>query len=86
MNTNANSSSEGISCFNDLPEVHEEADATFASELRPGHVLDGRFLIGGAISRSGMATVYQALDTSNHDQPVAVKIPHLRYEADPNYF
>jgi serine/threonine protein kinase len=86
MSTNANNFSDEIACFRDLPEQQGEVEATFAPELRPGHVLDGRFLIGGAISRSGMATVYQALDTSNHDQPVAVKIPHLRYEADPNYF
>jgi serine/threonine protein kinase len=86
MNEDAQAFFDEITCFRDLQERHDGVDPAFAPELRPGHVLDGRFLIGGAISRSGMATVYQALDTLNHDQPVAVKVPHLRYEADPNYF
>ncbi len=86
MTTNAKTSCDEISCFRDLPEHRDEVEPTFAPELRPGHTLDGRFLIGATISRSGMATVYQALDTSNHDQQVAVKVPHLRYEADPNYY
>ena len=75
-----------ISCFRDVPEHQESVDATFIPELRPGYMLDGRFLIGGPISRSGMATVYQAQDVLNHHQLVAIKVPHLRYEADPNYF
>ncbi len=86
MNANGKIQSEEISCFRDVPEYHDEVEPTFAPELRPGHVLDGRFLIGGPLSRSGMATIYQAEDTLNHHEPVAVKVPHLRYEADPNYF
>jgi serine/threonine protein kinase len=86
MNANANTALDEIACFADLPEHHDEVEPTFAPELRPGHVLDGRFLIGEAISRSGMATVYKAFDKSDRDELVAVKVPHLRYEADPNYF
>jgi serine/threonine-protein kinase len=33
-----------------------------------------------------MATIYQALDKHNGGQIVAVKVPHLRYEADPAFF
>jgi eukaryotic-like serine/threonine-protein kinase len=77
---------EDIACFQDVPEHQEVVEPTFAPELRPGFVLDGRFLIGSPVSRSGMATIYQAQDTLNHHELVAVKVPHLRYEADPNYF
>lgn len=78
--------SDEISCFRDLPEHQETVEPTFAPELRPGHLLDGRFLIGCPINRSGMATIYQAQDTLEHHQLVAVKVPHLRYEADPSSF
>ncbi len=86
MSTHFNSAFDEIDCFRDVPEQAGQVDPAFAPELRPGFVLDGRFLIGGAITRSGMATIYQALDLAHSDQPVAVKVPHLRYEADPNYF
>ncbi len=57
MSANGKIQSEEISCFRDLPEYHDEVEPTFAPELRPGYVLDGRFLIGGPLSRSGMATI-----------------------------
>ena len=75
-----------ISCFDDVPEQDGGVAPSFAPELRPGYVLDGRFVIGGAISRGGMATVYQAQDTLDHHALVAIKMPHLKYEADPSYF
>lgn len=86
MTATPNDSFDEISCFRDLPEHQETVEPTFASELRPGVLLDGRFLIGGPINRSGMATIYQAQDTLDHHQVVAIKVPHLRYEADPNFF
>ena len=73
------------SCLN-VPDHHDPVEATFAPELRPGFVLDGRFVLDKPISRSGMATIYQAQDTLNDGQTVAVKVPHLRYEADPAFF
>jgi serine/threonine-protein kinase len=86
MIADAKTASDDISCFRDVPEHHDVVEPSYAPELRPGYVLDGRFLIGGPISRSGMATIYQAQDTLNHNQLVVVKVPHLRYESDPNYF
>ena len=65
MTENVKTAFDDITCFRDVPEHHDDVEPTFAPELRPGHVLDGRFLIGGTISRSGMATIYQAQDTSN---------------------
>ena len=75
-----------IACFRDIPEQHDLADGSLPLELRPGFLLDGRFLIAQPISRSGMATIYQAHDTANDNALVAVKVPYMRYEADPNYF
>jgi serine/threonine-protein kinase len=77
---------EEITCFRDIPEHHEPVEPSFAPELREGQLLDNRFLVGTALSRSGMATIYKCRDTLNADALVAIKVPHLRYEADPNYF
>ena len=33
-----------------------------------------------------MAIIYKAEDTRQQNQPVVVKVPHLRYESDPNFF
>jgi serine/threonine protein kinase len=77
---------EQVSCCRDVLEYHAPLEPSTGPELRPGYLLDGRFIIGGPISRSGMATIYQAQDTKDHHQIVAVKVPHLRFEADPNFY
>ena len=86
MNTNEDRPLDKIACCLDVPDHHDEVEPTFAPELRIGQVLDERFLIREPISRSGMATIYQAQDAFNDGQIVAVKVPHLRYEADPSFF
>jgi serine/threonine-protein kinase len=86
MNPNGKSRFEEISCLRDVPEDYDLVEPTFAPELRPGQILDNRFLVARPVSRSGMATIYQCRDALNGDALVAVKVPHLRYEADPNYF
>jgi serine/threonine-protein kinase len=68
-----------------VPEHHDPVDSSGAP-FKPGQVLDGRFLITEVISRSGMATIFKAEDQQNGKQAVAVKVPHLEYESDPNFF
>jgi serine/threonine-protein kinase len=72
------------SCRN-VPEHHEPVDTT-GIPFQPGHLLDGRFLITEVLSRSGMAMIFKAEDKQNGNQVVAVKVPHLEYESDPNFF
>jgi len=72
------------SCLN-VSEHHDAVEPSYAPELRPGFVLDDRFTLGEPISRSGMATLYRAQD-AQQNQTVVVKVPHLRYEADPAFF
>src|SRR5499426_1975298 len=50
------------------------------SELAPGQTLDQYELVD-VIARSGMATVFRARDLENGHM-VALKVPHLEYEAD----
>lgn len=86
MNNKQQSPLEHVVSCHDVPEHHDPVEPSFAPELRPGYVLDGRFVLDEPISRSGMAVIYKARDTQNGNQLVAVKVPHLRYEADPAFF
>jgi serine/threonine-protein kinase len=49
-------------------------------ELQIGQLLDNRFEITALIERSGMATVFEALDGHTH-QPVVIKVPHMETSA-----
>jgi serine/threonine-protein kinase len=54
-------------------------------ELPAGTLLDGRFLIGEALSRGGMSTIYRADDLHDRARPVILKVPLPRFERDPTY-
>lgn len=73
-----------VSCQK-VPEHHDPVDAAGAP-FQPGHLLDGRFLIKEVLSRSGMATIFKAEDRQNGNEPVALKVPHLEFESDPNFY
>ena len=76
---------EEVASCRDVPEHHDPVDTT-GVPFQPGHLLDGRFLITEIISRSGMGTIFKAEDKENGDQVVALKVPHLEFESDPNFF
>jgi serine/threonine-protein kinase len=56
-----------------------------AQDLQIDQVLDGRYQIIDQISKSGMASIYRAIDTKT-GQPVALKVPYMQYESDPNFY
>jgi serine/threonine-protein kinase len=58
---------------------------SMANEVKPGDIIDGRFEIEGVISRSGMASLFKAKDLETK-RTVAVKIPYMQLESDPNSF
>ena len=76
---------EKFSYYRGVPMYHEAADPTTGYELQPGQVLDGRFFIDETISRSGMATIFKAIDITTQ-QPVAVKVPFMEFESDPGFY
>lgn len=55
-----------------------------SSAVRKGEVLD-RYRIEQLVARSGMASIYRAVDTETGQQ-VALKVPHLEVESDPVFF
>src|SRR5215831_15323160 len=57
------------------------AAGTPGRELGVGDVLDGRFEITDVIAKSGMASLFKAIDRTNSAE-VAVKVPYLQIESD----
>jgi len=53
--------------------------------LRPGQILDDRFLIGETVSRGGMANIFKATDLTT-TETVAVKVPLMEYESDAGFY
>lgn len=76
---------EEVASCRDVPEHHDAVD-TSGAPFQPGHLLDGRFLITEILSRSGMGTIFKAEDKQNGNRAVALKVPHLEFESDPNFF
>jgi serine/threonine-protein kinase len=76
---------EQVTCCQEVVEHHDPVDAS-AAPFQEGQVLDDRFVITEVLSRSGMGTIFKAEDKQNGNQLVAVKVPHLEYESDPNFF
>lgn len=52
--------------------------------VRTGELLD-QYRIEALVARSGMASIYRAIDTETGRQ-VALKVPHLEVESDPVFF
>ena len=68
--------------------VYREAKKNMSHELEVGDVLDNRFEILEVISRSGMASIFKALDRAGgaDSQLVALKVPFMQYESDPAFY
>jgi serine/threonine-protein kinase len=86
MNTHEEGPLEPAAWGHDVAERYDPVEPYYGLDLRPGHVLDGRFVLGEPISRSSMATVFAAKDTNDRHQTVVVKVPHLRCESDPAFY
>ncbi len=74
-----------IDSCRDLPNKRPKVDLSEGIEFQPGYILDGRFVIGEALSRGGMATIYEAEDVKDRSRKLAIKIPFARFERDPAY-
>jgi serine/threonine-protein kinase len=76
---------ERLSYYRGLPTFQKESPAVMGSELEVGQVLDGRFRIVDVISRSGMASIFKAIDQTT-DSLVALKVPFMQFESDPGFY
>ncbi len=76
---------ERLSYYRGIPTYRKEVPATMGSELEVGQILDGRYRVTDLISRSGMASIFKAVDTTN-DGVVALKVPFMQFESDPGFY
>lgn len=76
---------EKMSYYRGVPMYHEPAPQATGYELQPGQTLDDRFFIVETISRSGMATIFKAIDQQTKGT-VALKVPFMEFESDPGFF
>ncbi len=65
--------------------VYVQSRNTMGHEIQVGQVLDERFEIIEVISRSGMASIFKALDRHG-GQFVALKVPFMQYESDAAFY
>ena len=71
--------------FRDRPGDKAVRQARMQVGLGPGDVLDDRFLVVNVLNQGGMATIFKALDLSNRDKEVVVKVPYLGWRATRSY-
>ena len=71
--------------YRGAPVFYEEPKTKMTGEPQIGQVLDARFEITELISRSGMASIFKAVDLASGDT-VALKVPFLRFESDPAFY
>jgi serine/threonine-protein kinase len=71
--------------YRGVPLYQEVPNSAMSNEVEVGQVVDDRFQITGLISRSGMASIFQATDLTNN-QVVALKVPFMQFESDPGFY
>jgi len=76
---------ERLSYYRGLPTYQKESPAVMGTEVEVGQVLDGRFRITDVISRSGMASIFKAIDLTDNSV-VALKVPFMQFESDPGFY
>ena len=76
---------ERVTYYRGSPLYQTVSDAKMEQELQNDQILDGRYQIIEQISKSGMASIYRAIDLKT-GQPVALKVPYLQYESDPGFY
>jgi serine/threonine protein phosphatase PrpC len=76
---------ERLSYYRGLPTFQKESPAVMGSELEVGQTLDGRYRITDLISRSGMASIFKAIDETT-GSVVALKVPFMQFESDPGFY
>jgi serine/threonine protein phosphatase PrpC len=71
--------------YRGVPIYQETPDLAMSTEVQVGQVLDNRFHITELVNRSGMASIFKAVDLAT-GQTVAVKVPFMQFESDPAFF
>ena len=76
---------ERVTYFRGLPLYQTVQDPAMGQDLQIDQLLDGRYQIIDQISKSGMASIYRAIDTKT-GKAVALKVPYMQFESDPGFY
>ncbi|HZL38633.1 MAG TPA: protein kinase [Tepidisphaeraceae bacterium] len=76
---------ERLSYYRGLPIYRKVESAVMGNELEVGQLLDDRYQIIDQISRSGMASIFKAIDNQTQ-RTVALKVPLMQFEADAGFY
>ncbi len=75
---------EEMMLYRGLP-IYREVSQPMSHEVEVGQTIDDRFQITELVARSGMASIFKAIDQKT-GETVAVKIPFMQFESDPAFF
>ncbi len=67
--------------YRGAPYYVKAAVPSVSNEIQPGQMLDNRFEITDLINRSGMASIFKAIDRET-GLTVAIKVPLMQFESD----
>ena len=76
---------ERVTYYRGAPLYQIVQDPTMGQDLQIDQLLDGRYQIIDQISKSGMASIYRAIDTKT-GKAVALKVPYMQFESDPGFY
>lgn len=76
---------ERLSYYRGVPMYQKVNGNAMGTEPEVGQLLDGRYVLTDLISRSGMASIYKAIDVKEK-RVVALKVPFMQFESDPGFF
>jgi serine/threonine protein phosphatase PrpC len=76
---------ERLTIYRGMSVYQTETDPHAGQELQVDQILDGRYQIVDQISKSGMATIYRAIDLKTGTS-VALKVPFMQFESDPAFY
>ncbi len=74
-----------VAYYKGMPYYVKAPEPPAGNEIGPGSVIDKRFTVTELVARSGMASIFKALDGTNNET-VAIKVPFMQFEADPAFF
>jgi len=76
---------ERLSYYRGVPMYQRMDSNLMNNEPDVGQLLDGRYNITDLVSRSGMASIFKAIDMRDN-RTVALKIPFMQFESDPGFY
>ena len=74
-----------VGYYRGAPIYYEESKPAMTGEPQVGQVLDARFEITELVARSGMGSIFKAIDLEIGES-VALMVPFMHFESDPAFY